>query len=744
MSSPPPIQALMLNKAGYSSVAWAMWFQSVSAGRAYVATVQVVSPLSGDGSTTTPISIPPASDLVPGYLTATDHQFFAAKVSFPGFGTTSLLACVGNDVRLSDARIPLAHNQAVSTISDSTAIGQNLVKLVNPSAITFLRCNANNTVDTLTAGNFRIAIGAGVGTVTSVGLALPSEITVTNSPVSGSGTLTGTWAVQAANTALMGPATGSAATPSFRRPSSSDLSDGASVMIAPSVSYTFTALVGQSWQAGNDSSIGTEMITDQVNRDFSGAGDWSTGTATWSISGGAWLHSAAANATSLAIAKMTAAPVVGGVYKIEITIVTSTPGTLIISYGGVSATTIGQVNGTLTTYTVTIIPNSTTSPLTVTPDAAWIGSIDNISVMRITPSAPVLTVKNAAGTTCSEMRAINSSSFAYGVNAARTATGTGNTGFGASSLRSLMTGTSNTAVGNASLRGVTTGGSNCGIGMNSLIQLTVGGFNTAVGSALNTLVTGSNNVGLGVNAAYYCVNGSNNVNVGYCSGMGVLGSGNVTLGYYAGTYETGSNAFYVDNQDRTNTAGDKAKALLYGVFDAAAANQTLAINGKVGIAMVPSTYYLQIATDSAGKPGVGGLWAVVSDERIKEGIELANLDRCYDIVRSIPLKRFRFRADCYSDAQIRDRGVLGWIAQDVQPIFPRAVNKHKFVQSPAIMEGDQTIQEERVIEDCLDLDSGQINAALYGAVQKMQTIIEKLQARLDILDTTKGENHGRH
>jgi hypothetical protein len=58
-------------------------------------------------------------------------------------------------------------------------------------------------------------------------------------------------------------------------------------------------------------------------------------------------------------------------------------------------------------------------------------------------------------------------------------------------------------------------------------------------------------------------------------------SGNVALGYFAGCYEQGSNAFYVDNQNRTNTAGDKAGALMYGVFNATAASQTLTINAAV-------------------------------------------------------------------------------------------------------------------------------------------------------------------
>lgn len=57
-----------------------------------------------------------------------------------------------------------------------------------------------------------------VGTVTSVGLTLPSgEFTVAGSPVTGSGTLSATWADQVAGTIFAGPAgAGPPATPSFR------------------------------------------------------------------------------------------------------------------------------------------------------------------------------------------------------------------------------------------------------------------------------------------------------------------------------------------------------------------------------------------------------------------------------------------------------------------------------------------------------------------------------------------------
>lgn len=58
--------------------------------------------------------------------------------------------------------------------------------------------------------------GGGSGTVTSVSLTLPSFLSVSGSPVTTSGTFTVTLATQAANAVFAGPASGSAAAPTFR------------------------------------------------------------------------------------------------------------------------------------------------------------------------------------------------------------------------------------------------------------------------------------------------------------------------------------------------------------------------------------------------------------------------------------------------------------------------------------------------------------------------------------------------
>ena len=68
----------------------------------------------------------------------------------------------------------------------------------------------------------------GTGTVTSVGLSLPSIMAVSGSPVTTSGTLTGTLTTQAINRIFAGPSSGAAAAPTFRALVTADI---------PSLSY---------------------------------------------------------------------------------------------------------------------------------------------------------------------------------------------------------------------------------------------------------------------------------------------------------------------------------------------------------------------------------------------------------------------------------------------------------------------------------------------------------------------------
>jgi hypothetical protein len=64
-----------------------------------------------------------------------------------------------------------------------TTVGANFINLSNPSAIRFVRVNADNSIDVLSAADFRTAIGAGTGSGTVTGLTGDSGGTTTGATV---------------------------------------------------------------------------------------------------------------------------------------------------------------------------------------------------------------------------------------------------------------------------------------------------------------------------------------------------------------------------------------------------------------------------------------------------------------------------------------------------------------------------------------------------------------------------------
>jgi hypothetical protein len=85
---------------------------------------------------------------------------------------------------------------------------------------------------------------AGAGTVSSVGLSMPAIFTVTNSPVTGTGTLTATLATETANTVWSGPNTGAASAPTFRALVGADLPNPSSSTLGGVESF---AAVSSQW-----------------------------------------------------------------------------------------------------------------------------------------------------------------------------------------------------------------------------------------------------------------------------------------------------------------------------------------------------------------------------------------------------------------------------------------------------------------------------------------------------------------
>jgi hypothetical protein len=134
---------------------------------------------------------------------------------------------------------------------------------------------------------------------------------------------------------------------------------------------------------------------------------------------------------------------------------------------------------------------------------------------------------------------------------------------------------------------------------------------------------------------------------------------------------------------------------------------------SVGIGTSSTSFTLEV-NGTAAKTG-GGSWDTTSDMRLKDNIEDADLDKCYDLVKTLKLRRFSWKDEVES---VRDKNVVGWIAQEVEEVIPKAIT---------------TVDHKYGIDDVKFLNPDQIYAAMYGAIQKLIEDKERLEAKIEEL-----------
>lgn len=160
----------------------------------------------------------------------------------------------------------------------------------------------------------------------------------------------------------------------------------------------------------------------------------------------------------------------------------------------------------------------------------------------------------------------------------------------------------------------------------------------------------------------------------------------------------------------------------YGRFSTLTVGQPTGL-GISSIGPATSNFVFSLTSGDAYKPS-GGSWNNISDRRMKQNIVNANLDICYKTIKELPLRRFEYNTLFQQQSAIKDKNVLGFIAQEVLETFPKSITKTK--------------------DDYLLLNTDQINMAVYGALQK--TIYDKeitestligVMNRLNILENNK-------
>ena len=141
-------------------------------------------------------------------------------LSQPSAGDVSGLGSAATvNTGTSGALIPLLSTANTWTLAQTFSAAPVLASITG--ATQCLHVNASGIISG--TGTDCGSASGGSGTVTSVGLSLPSIFTVTGSPVTTSGTLAGTLATQSANTIFAGPTSGVAAGPGFRALVGADL-----------------------------------------------------------------------------------------------------------------------------------------------------------------------------------------------------------------------------------------------------------------------------------------------------------------------------------------------------------------------------------------------------------------------------------------------------------------------------------------------------------------------------------------
>jgi len=132
--------------------------------------------------------------------------------------------------------------------------------------------------------------------------------------------------------------------------------------------------------------------------------------------------------------------------------------------------------------------------------------------------------------------------------------------------------------------------------------------------------------------------------------------------------------------------------------------------------------FMRITKDGASifNPTGTPMWSTMSDRRVKDNIERASYDKCYDNIKKMDLYRFSYIKELNNIN--KDLMQLGYIAQEVKDIFPKAVSTQEFHN------------ENLSISDMLSIDISQINYTFYGAVKKLIEIDNNKEMRIKMIE----------
>lgn len=164
--------------------------------------------------------------------------------------------------------------------------------------------------------------------------------------------------------------------------------------------------------------------------------------------------------------------------------------------------------------------------------------------------------------------------------------------------------------------------------------------------------------------------------------------------------------------------------------------------GTVSSINTSTNQQFSLAVFGAGDVGLvtGTTWTQISDRRVKTDIIDADLERCYSDTKALPLRRFTYIPEVFSEVPLRDRHVLGFLAQDVSTIQPKSVlTAAAFGVSDATWLNVDQIQLSMMGAAKKGMNDTESLTSTAASVERMNT---NLFARLSTLSNTISSSFG--
>jgi len=314
-------------------------------------------------------------------------------------------------------------------------------------------------------------------------------------------------------------------------------------------------------------------------------------------------------------------------------------------------------------------------------------------------------------------------------------TGSSNTAIGEEALQANTTASNNTAVGYQAGYSNTTGTRKTAIGYQAGYTSTVASYSTYVGSYAGNLSTGEGCTYIGDYSGSASTTATYNTFLGQYSGAGVTTGGkNTIVGCYSGNQggldiRTANNYIvlsdgdgnpraYIDNQGSL-TVGGIAGGARINSFATATGGRTLYLSKGTGDT---TDYFIVADTTTANRllvAGTGsvtnatGVYGTISDIKLKENI----VDATPKLAKVLDLKVRNF--NLVGD----DLNQIGFIAQELEQVFPSMVEEHKDTDANG---GDLGTTTKSIKTSILV-------PILVKAIQELNATVVSLQAQVTAL-----------